>query len=145
MKAVRSVAERPFSLILLNNSIYAKGFNLPLNIISVDPTIFTGIVTHFCILNPSIMYTPNQYKMNEHGNIISFMKAYSFATIITVADNIPTATHLPFVVNEAESGIILSAHFAKANTQWHQLTNGNKVLVIFGEPHAYISPKHYDS
>lgn len=82
--------------------------------------------------------------MKDGPGIVSFMKAYSFATIVTVENNLPTATHLPFVITETENGIVLSAHFAKANNQWKQLTN-SKVLVIYAEPHAYISPKHYDS
>ena len=42
-----------------------------------------------------------------------------------------------------DSHIILTSHFAKANEQWKDIEN-NKVLVIFSEPHAYISPKNYD-
>ncbi len=38
--------------------------------------------------------------------------------------------------------LILSSHFAKANPQAAQITD-NINLVIFTEPHAYISPKHY--
>ena len=38
---------------------------------------------------------------------------------------------------------MLTAHFAKANQQWKDIEN-NTILVIFSEPHAYISPKHYD-
>ena len=37
----------------------------------------------------------------------------------------------------------MTSHFAKANEQWMHIENNN-VLVIFSEPHAYISPKHYD-
>lgn len=91
-----------------------------------------------------IMYIPGRYQMNNRSEIVNFMKAYSFATIVTVEDHIPTATHLPFVITDTENEISLSAHFAKANNQWKQLAK-NKVLVIFAEPHAYISPNHYDS
>lgn len=90
------------------------------------------------------MYIPWQNEMNDKEEIVNFMKAYSFATIVTVKDSTPVATHLPFVVTETDAGIVLSAHFARANNQWEQL-NGDKILVIFSEPHAYISPKHYDS
>jgi transcriptional regulator len=53
------------------------------------------------------------------------------------------ATHLPFVVSVENDTIILTSHFARANEQWKNIEN-NKILVIFTEPHAYISPKHYD-
>lgn len=89
------------------------------------------------------MYIPKQNAMTDEAEILSFMQHYSFATIVTVQNNLPTATHLPFSVSKREDKIVLTAHFAKANPQWRELT-GNKVLVIFSEPHAYISPKHYD-
>jgi transcriptional regulator len=90
------------------------------------------------------MYIPKHYLTTDIKEIVAFMKQYSFATIITAKDNLPTATHLPFVVTETAEEIILTSHFAKANSHWTQITDNN-VLVVFTEPHAYISPKHYDS
>ncbi len=71
------------------------------------------------------------------------MKAYSFATIITAKENLPTATHLPFIISTREDKVILTSHFAKANSQWEDV-EGHKCLVIFNQPHAYISPGHYE-
>ena len=90
------------------------------------------------------MYIPKHYLNKDKEEIINFIKTYSFATIITVKDNFQTATHLPFVVTEKNNELVLTSHFAKANEQWKEITN-NQVLVIFTEPHAYISPKHYES
>lgn len=89
------------------------------------------------------MYTPKQFVNHNHEEIIAFMKAFSFATIVTAEDNFPLATHLPFTICKRNEQVILSAHFARANPQWKQLSQ--KVLVIFSEPHAYISPSHYDN
>jgi transcriptional regulator len=74
---------------------------------------------------------------------ISFMQRYSFATIVTVKDGVPTATHLPFIVTQKDNQIILRSHFAKGNPQAADIID-NRALVIFIEPHAYISPKHYE-
>ena len=71
------------------------------------------------------------------------MKQFSFATIVTSKDNIPIATHLPFLISFTDDNIVLTSHFAKANEQWKDIEN-NSILVIFSEPHAYISPKNYD-
>jgi transcriptional regulator len=49
-----------------------------------------------------------------------------------------------FLLIEKDDKLILSSHLARADEQWKDLEN-NKVLVIFSEPHAYISPSHYDS
>jgi transcriptional regulator len=89
------------------------------------------------------MYIPKNYLTTDREEIVAFMKQYSFATIITAKDNCPVATHLPFVVSTRNDTIILTSHFAKANEQWKDFAE-NKVLVIFSEPHAYISPRHYD-
>jgi transcriptional regulator len=71
------------------------------------------------------------------------MKQFSFATIITAKDSFPIATHLPFIISIKDDNIVLTSHFAKTNEQWNDIEN-NKVLVIFSEPHAYISTKNYD-
>ncbi len=89
------------------------------------------------------MYIPKINLATDREEIVSFMKQFSFATIITAKDNLPVATHLPFLVTTKDDKIILTSHFAKANNHWADIEN-NKVLVIFSEPHAYISTKNYD-
>src|ERR1700761_6434357 len=89
------------------------------------------------------MYIPKLNLITDRQEALSFMQRYSFATIVTVNDGVPTATHLPFVVTKRENKIVLTSHFAKANPQSADIMNG-KPLVIFAEPHAYISPKHYE-
>lgn len=71
------------------------------------------------------------------------MRRYSFATIVSVKDGLPVATHLPFLVEEKDGVVTLKSHFAKANPQANDSID-TMVLVIFTEPHAYISPKHYE-
>jgi len=71
------------------------------------------------------------------------MKRYSFAAIITDVNGIPEATHLPFLINEENEKLFLRSHFAKANPQSAQVF-ANTSLVIFTEPHAYISPRLYE-
>jgi transcriptional regulator len=89
------------------------------------------------------MYIPGMNAMTDREEALAFMKRFSFATIITAKENLPVATHLPFLVSVRDDKIILTSHFAKANEQWKAIVN-NKVLVIFSEPHAYISPGNYD-
>jgi len=71
------------------------------------------------------------------------MKRYSFATMVTIKDQLPIATQLPFVINDNAGRIVLSSHFALANEQAKYIES-NTSLIIFSEPHAYISPAHYD-
>ncbi|MEN0054601.1 MAG: FMN-binding negative transcriptional regulator [Mucilaginibacter sp.] len=89
------------------------------------------------------MYIPSFNKFENEQEAISFMQRYSFATIVTSVDDVPYATHLPFLVEQRDDKIVLSSHFAKANPQAAQIL-GKAVLVIFTEPHAYISPSNYE-
>ncbi len=89
------------------------------------------------------MYTPKQFQITDKQEAVGFMQRYSFATLVTVNNNLPSATHLPFVVSQRDEEIVLISHFAKANPQVAEIVN-SKPLVIFAEPHAYISPKHYE-
>ena len=88
------------------------------------------------------MYIPKFNAFPDKNEVISFIRKYSFGTIITSENNLPVATHLPFLVEEKDGQVIISSHFAKANPQELDVA-GNSNLVIFTEPHAYISPKNY--
>lgn len=89
------------------------------------------------------MYIPKTNLTIDKNEIVSFMKQYSFATIITAKDSFPIGTHLPFLVTTKNDIVVLTSHFAKSNEHWQEIEN-SKVLVIFSEPHAYISTKNYD-
>jgi transcriptional regulator len=90
------------------------------------------------------MYIPAFNKFPDKHEVISFMRKYSFGTLVTAENNLPFATHLPFLIEERSDELIILSHFAKANPQAKAIAN-NQVLVIFSEPHAYISPGHYES
>jgi transcriptional regulator len=89
------------------------------------------------------MYIPPYYREEDHEKLIAFMKAHNFANLVSCCENIPIATHLPFVIEEREEKLFLVSHMAKANPQW-QSFSGNDLLVIFQGPHAYISPSNYE-
>ncbi|MBP6660335.1 MAG: FMN-binding negative transcriptional regulator [Chitinophagales bacterium] len=89
------------------------------------------------------MYIPKHFEQNNHQKSIAFMRAYNFAIVVSVKNNIPIATHLPFVIEERENELVLVSHLSKANEQ-HKTFLENDVLVIFSEPHAYISPTLYE-
>ena len=89
------------------------------------------------------MYIPKYFENTDTGDIIAFMQLYSFGTIVTTQNEHIEATHIPFVIEQDGGEVTITSHFAKANPQAQQLLD-NEVLVIFSEPHAYISPKHYE-
>ncbi len=90
------------------------------------------------------MYIPKHFEEKDIKKLIEFMKEFNFAVLISAHDSKPSATHLPFIIEEAGEEIILKSHMAKANPQWQSFKGNDEVLVIFSEPHAYISPSLYD-
>ena len=87
------------------------------------------------------MYIPKFFLEEDEEKILAFMREFNFATLVTSENDFPTATHLPFITEKRDEKIILSAHLAKANAHWKQFKK--EILVIFQEPHAYISPMLY--
>jgi transcriptional regulator len=83
--------------------------------------------------------------MEDRAALLAYMRAYSFAALATSGPGGLTATHLPFVIEEEGGRITLLAHMAKANPQWRDFAAGAEALVIFMQPHAYVSPRLYDS
>lgn len=89
------------------------------------------------------MYIPRHNKIENTQELLAFMRAHSFATLISILDDAPHAVHIPILVKEDGEQIILEGHVAKANPQWKVLESGES-LVIFQGPHAYISPALYE-
>ncbi len=92
------------------------------------------------------MYVPGHFRLDDPAALRAFMRAHAFATLVTLVDGAPFATHLPVLVDDApgEGGpeLVLRAHVARANPQWRALAEQD-ALVIFSGPHAYVSPAWY--
>lgn len=89
------------------------------------------------------MYRPTAFREDDVDKLVSFMKANSFATLVSILDGVPCASHIPLVVTE-EGGIVkLIGHLAKQNPQW-QAFEELESLAIFTGAHAYISPALYE-
>ncbi|MEZ4709803.1 MAG: FMN-binding negative transcriptional regulator [Caldilineaceae bacterium] len=96
------------------------------------------------------MYIPKSFVEHDIPTLQTFIQQNAFATVITMADSGPFATHMPFVLDpvRGSNGVLIS-HMAKANPQWrhfaHMAAQDIDTLVIFQGPHAYISPSWYAS
>ncbi|TSA11912.1 MAG: FMN-binding negative transcriptional regulator [Betaproteobacteria bacterium] len=90
------------------------------------------------------MYVPKHNQIEDRAALLAYMRAYSFAALTTAGAGGLMATHLPFVIEEASGQTTLLAHMARANPQWRDFADGPDALVIFMQPHAYVSPRLYD-
>lgn len=91
------------------------------------------------------MYIPNATRVEDQAELVAFMEANSFATLVSLVNGQLFATHLPLtLVTEPDQPMRLRGHLAKANPHWQELATQREVLVIFQGPHAYISPSLYE-
>ena len=91
------------------------------------------------------MYIPEFNRVHDRADMISFVRANPFAILVTASDSGPFATHLPILARITDNQLVLHGHMAKANPHWGLLQNGQESLTIFHGPHAYISPRLYES
>ncbi len=91
------------------------------------------------------MYLPRSFQEQDPQRLFAFMRRHSFATLVTVEDGVPFASHLPILVEPGSEGTQgrLLAHMARANPQWRGFSQDQDVLVIFQGPHTYVSPSWY--
>lgn len=88
------------------------------------------------------MYVPPHFRIDDPAMLASFMRRNAFATLVTVQDGAPFATHLPLLVDGEGESLRLTGHMARANPQWRDFADRD-VLAIFAGPHAYVSPSWY--
>jgi transcriptional regulator len=88
------------------------------------------------------MYRPTAFQEDNVDKLIAFMKANSFATLISIIDGVPYASHIPLVITMQDDTIKLIGHLAKQNPQSQALDT--ELLTIFTGAHAYISPTLYE-
>lgn len=88
------------------------------------------------------MYLPQHYSVTEPEVLFDLMRQFSFASLVSVHEGKPFATHLPFVVYPERN--LLVSHLARANPQWTSFAQNEEVLVIFQGDHSFISPTWYE-
>ncbi|MEP6779582.1 MAG: FMN-binding negative transcriptional regulator [Gemmatimonadaceae bacterium] len=93
------------------------------------------------------MYIPTSFLEKDKGTLLSFMRAHSFATLVSVIDGALFASHIPLAVEERGETIVLTGHVSKANAHVKAFSADNAIptLAIFTGPHAYVSPAAYEA
>jgi transcriptional regulator len=92
------------------------------------------------------MYIPAANHIEDMAKLAEVIRENSFATLVSVHEGVPFATHVPllFRSEEGEHGTLVG-HIARANPQWQHFDGSREVLAIFQGPHAYISPSWYET
>jgi transcriptional regulator len=91
------------------------------------------------------MYAPRYHQEKDWDTIAEFIRRHSFALLISLENGLPVGTHLPVELEEKSPGeYVLHGHIANANPQSATFTSGQTFLVVFSDPHAYVSSSWYE-
>jgi transcriptional regulator len=89
------------------------------------------------------MYRPTVFQEDNADKLISFIRANSFATLVSICNGIPCASHIPLIITVETDAVKLTGHLARQNPQWQDFAAAES-LAIFTGAHAYISPTLYE-
>jgi len=89
------------------------------------------------------MYSPSYNRLEDRAELLEFMRANSFAVLVSGTGGTLHASHLPVMVHDHGKDIVIDSHMAKNNAQWKEFFD-DEVMVIFAGPHAYVSPRWYE-
>lgn len=91
------------------------------------------------------MYIPAHFKEEDKTEIENLVREFGFATLVSVKDGLPWATHIPLeLVTDKSGDWFLHGHISRANPQWKGFETAGDVLAIFMGPHSYVSPSWYN-
>lgn len=92
------------------------------------------------------LYQPPHFARNapaQRADAIAVMRAYPFATLVSVVDGAPMLSHAPLEVQQQGDALSLLGHFAAPNPHAKIFVDGAVVTAIFHGPDAYVSPSWY--
>ncbi len=87
------------------------------------------------------MYVPGDFAVEDRAALARVIRENPFGLLAGVLDGAPFASHLPFLYD----GDRLLSHMARANPQWRAIDGRTEMLAVFSGPHAYVSPRWYQS
>ena len=87
------------------------------------------------------MYVPKHFAVEDRGALDAVIRANPFGLLVGELEGSPFATHLPFLLD----GDRLLSHFARGNPHWKSIDGQTEMLAVFSGPHAYVSPRWYES
>ena len=89
------------------------------------------------------MYSPGYNQVEDRAELLEFMRANSFAVVVTGTGGTLHASHLTVMIHEHGKDLVIDSHMAKNNPQWREFFD-DEVMLVFSGPHAYVSPRWYE-
>jgi transcriptional regulator len=92
-----------------------------------------------------VVYLPPAFTEERRDVLIAHIERHDFALLICHGAHGLIASHIPFLVEHRGDELYLLGHLARPNPQAAVLAPESEALAIFSGPHAYISPRWYES
>lgn len=91
------------------------------------------------------MHTPKKFQQQDEKVLLTAIRKYPFANLITHTVTGIEANHIPLYLNQSNGKPVLQGHIARTNSLWKNVTEKTPVLAIFNGPSCYVSPNYYPS
>jgi transcriptional regulator len=92
------------------------------------------------------MYVPAHFEESRTEVLHDLIKQNAFGMLVTHGASGLDVNHIPFELDSQQGELgVLTAHVARANPVWQDVSDGDEVLVVFRAGDAYISPNWYPS
>jgi transcriptional regulator len=88
------------------------------------------------------VFVPAKFAVDDPAALDALVERDAFATLVSMHEGAPFATHLPVLYQRNEGQVRFRGHWARANPQWHGIEAQTVLLIVHG-PHAYVSPTWY--
>jgi len=92
-----------------------------------------------------VVYLPPAFTEKRRGVLIAHVERHDFGLLVSHGPNGLVASHIPFLVEDRGDQLHLLGHLARPNPQVADLIAAGEALAIFSGPHAYVSPRWYQS
>jgi transcriptional regulator len=92
-----------------------------------------------------MVYLPPAFTEARPEVLIEHIERHDFGLLVSHGAHGLIASHIPFLIERDGTQLRLHGHLARPNPQIGDLADGSEVLAVFHGPHAYISPKWYET
>ncbi|MDQ7948166.1 MAG: FMN-binding negative transcriptional regulator [Pedobacter sp.] len=91
------------------------------------------------------MYQPSYFQVEDFDQVLSFMHAHPFITLIGFDGDYPVATQVPVQIEQSGKDLLLIGHVMKKTDHCAAFLANENVMALFTGAHAYISASVYDN
>ena len=88
------------------------------------------------------MYIPPHFAFDDDEEIQELIRRWPLATVVVHGSDGLAANHIPLIIEQEQTGLILHGHIARANPL-SRIDDETPALAVFQGPSAYISPSWY--